>query len=113
MSGTMRWFGGLIAAAWLTVLAPSGVLAQDQAEDAAEQNADTPDNEDRASAFRAVSGPQTEQVPGGKLLIAAYGIAWVLILLFLWRMQKMHVATKKETARLAELLKESPYRGKA
>jgi len=112
MSGTMRRFGGLVVAAWLILLTPSGVFAQDQAEDAAEQNA-VADDEDRASAFRAVSGPQTEQVPGGKLLIAAYGIAWVFILLFLWRMQKMHVATKKETARLAVLLKEPPHRGKA
>lgn len=65
--------------------------AQEEAEPAAE---------DRASAFRAVSGPQVDRVPGGKLLIGAYGVAWVLMLGYLWRLGSLHAANAKELERL-------------
>lgn len=72
----------------------SQVAAQEEGEQT-EQAA-----EDRASAFRAVSGPQVDRVPGGKLLIAAYGVAWVLVLAYLWRLGKLHAANASELERL-------------
>lgn len=76
-----------VSAAW------SGLaLAQD---DPTEAQAD-----DRASAFRSVSGPQVDNVPGGTLLIAAYGVAWVLVLGYLWRLGSLHTANAKELERL-------------
>lgn len=65
--------------------------AQEEGEQAAE---------DRASTFRAVSGPQVDRVPGGKLLIGAYGVAWVLMLGYLWRLGSLHAANAKELERL-------------
>ncbi len=60
--------------------------------------------EDRASAFRAVSGPQVESVPGGALLIGAYGAAWVLMLGFFWRVGRLHAQNQSQLERLeAEL----------
>jgi CcmD family protein len=58
----------------LLAAAPVGVaLAQDAppADDAASS---------RSAAFEAARGAQVEQVPGGALLVAAYGVVWVLLL---------------------------------
>ncbi len=56
--------------------------------------------EDRASAFRAVSGPQVDRVPGGQLLVGAYGAAWILMLGYLWRLGRLHTANARELERL-------------
>ena len=56
--------------------------------------------EDRASAFRAVSGPEAEQVPGGTLLIAAYGVIWVLVLGWFWRLGRLQARTRDDLERL-------------
>lgn len=60
----------------LLVLAPATLcaraLAQDEgAEDAAES---------RATEFQAADGAQTENIPGGALMVAAYGVIFVLVL---------------------------------
>ena len=52
------------------------------AEDEADEAADS-----RATGFRAVSGAQVEDVPGGLMLVGAYGAIAVLLLLFLLRQQ--------------------------
>lgn len=71
-------------------------LAQDGGEPT-EQN-------DRGTAFRAVSGPQTEDVPGGPLAAIAYGVAWLLVVGYVWRIGRLQAATAKDLARLqAEL----------
>lgn len=41
----------------------------------------------RATGFRAVSGAQVEDVPGGMMLVGAYGAIAVLLLVFLLRQQ--------------------------
>ena len=62
------------------------------------------DEEDPAAArqtvYRAVDGPQMEDVPGGALLVAAYGAAWVLSLGFMWRVGRLHVQNARELADL-------------
>ncbi|MCB9656149.1 MAG: hypothetical protein R3B40_31875 [Polyangiales bacterium] len=52
--------------------------AQDAGEDAAES---------RATSFRAVDGAIREDVPGGMLVVGAYGAIAALLLLFLLRQQ--------------------------
>ncbi len=59
---------------------------------------------DRAASFRAVQGPQAEQVPGGMLLVVAYGLIWVLLLLFVIRLGRKHAATSAELERLSRVL---------
>lgn len=61
---------------------------------------DSGDPEERASAFRAVSGPQVEQVPGGALLIGAYGVAWIAILGFFAHVGRLNARTATDIARL-------------
>lgn len=49
---------------------------------------DTEDPADsRATGFRAVDGAITEDVPGGLMLVGAYGVIGALLLLFLFRQQ--------------------------
>lgn len=70
----MKFVRAMILAFAVLVAAPMGVaLAQyeEHAENAAES---------RAASFEAARGAQVEQVPGGTLLIAAYGAIWILLL---------------------------------
>lgn len=70
-------------------------------EAAQEAQAETEDPaEGRSTSFRAVSGAQTEAVPGGTLLIAAYGIAWAFVLMFVVRIGRL---ASKNAGELAEL----------
>jgi CcmD family protein len=67
---------------------------------------DTPD--DRAQTFRAVRGPQQESVPGGRLLLMAYGIVWTLLFLYVWRLGRAHASTLRELDRLKSKLGATP-----
>ena len=60
----------------------------------------------RAQAFKAVTGPVKESVPGGPLLLAAYAVAWLLIFFYIWRIH----AQQKELARRIEALKTAGQR---
>jgi CcmD family protein len=51
---------------------------------------------DRSAAFRSVTGPDAEQVPGGTLLLIAYGAVWVLMAGYLWRLGGMHRDNQKD-----------------
>lgn len=75
--------------------APTTVRAQDDAGTTAGE---------RSSAFRAVEGPDAEQVPGGTLLISAYGVMWLFLFLYVFRVQRMQAATQSEVARLTRVL---------
>ncbi|MCA9532770.1 MAG: hypothetical protein KC593_03790 [Myxococcales bacterium] len=70
---------------------PSG-RAEDTRQAAADHDAAAHDDGDdaassRATSFRAVDGAITEDVPGGLMLVGAYGAIFALLLLFLWRQQ--------------------------
>ncbi|MEM7448639.1 MAG: CcmD family protein [Myxococcota bacterium] len=54
----------------------------------------------RAAAFRAVSGPQTESIPGGILLVSAYGIVFFLLLGYVIRLGSIQ---SKTAVRLSDL----------
>jgi len=76
-------------------LGPAVAAAQDGGGDSAG---------DRASAFRAVEGADAEQVPGGTLLLSAYGVMWLFVFAYVFRLQRMQTATHAEVARLARVL---------
>lgn len=85
-----KLWGGLIVlgSAWLC----AGVaLAQDAAQDAAEE---------RAQSFRAVQGAVKEDVPGGPLLVAAYAVVWGFVLLFVIRVVRQQQQSQRDLARL-------------
>lgn len=68
---------------------PVPAAAQEQVQEADPQD-------DRATAFRAVRGPEAEQVPGGTLLLAAYALVWVLLLLFVLRLAYLYAKTRRD-----------------
>jgi CcmD family protein len=65
------------------------------AQDAAEQ---------RAQSFQAVQGAVREDVPGGPLLVAAYGAIWVLMLLYVVRLVRLQQRAQSDVARLERVL---------
>ena len=91
----MRLIRSMLLALTLSTLA-SIAFAQEQ----------TPAQE-RTTVYRAVEGPQTEDVPGGALLLGAYGAAWALVLLFVWRLGKIHAQNAADLAELRRGRKES------
>jgi hypothetical protein len=82
---------GLAAALFGAV--PAGVSAQ---EDPAKQ---------RSTQFRAMHGPSRESVPGAPLLIAAYAIAWVLVLAYVARLGFLNARVSRDVARLEKQLR--------
>lgn len=74
---------------------------------AAAQGAEAGDSpDDRATAFRAVTGAEQEQVPGGALLVGAYGLVFGLTLLYVIRLAALARGTDARIARLEGRLEE-------
>ena len=71
------------------------------AQDAADTRTD-----DRAQSFQAVQGAVKEDVPGGPLLVGAYGLIWLAVFAYLVRLVRMQARTEAEVARLAQALAE-------
>lgn len=59
---------------------------------------------DRAATFQRVEGPVTEDVPGGPLLVGAYGVAWALILLYVLRLGMLQSRVARDVERLERSL---------
>ncbi|MBX3271393.1 MAG: CcmD family protein [Sandaracinaceae bacterium] len=61
--------GWLLAGALAALSAlPLGALAQEQSA-----------GEERAMTMEAATGAQTENIPGGMLMVVAYGVVWALV----------------------------------
>lgn len=92
-------------ALWLAVQVSAGmlvapvVLAQEGKADAAE---------DRAASFKAVDGAVTEDVPGGPLLIGAYGVILAVIVGYVVRIARLQQRAQDDLARLQRQLGASP-----
>lgn len=54
----------------------------------------------RSTVYRAVEGPLTEDVPGGALMLGAYGAAWLLTMGFVWRLGLLHARNAADLDRL-------------
>jgi len=67
--------------------------------------------ESRATEFRAVEGPEAEDVPGGALLIGAYAIVWCFLMVYVLRLGKLQTGLARDMERLERSLKEASSRG--
>jgi len=85
------WIRTLGLALWL-----AGSAAQ------AQEGAD----ESRATTFQAVEGPQKESVPGGALLVTAYGLVLAALLGYVVRLGLMQRRTSADVERLSALLEQ-------
>ncbi len=74
------------------------------AQDASGQNASGREGaaESRATTFEAAQGAQTEDIPGGALLIAAYGVIFLLLLGFVGTIAARQARTQRELAQLRQ-----------
>ena len=67
--GRAKRFGWFLAGALAALGAlPRGALAQEQSA-----------GEERAMTMEAATGAQTENIPGGMLMVVAYGVVWALV----------------------------------
>jgi len=99
------------SAIFLCIALPLGGLVQAQGADSATGGESAADA--RASSFRAVEGSDAEQVPGGSLLIGAYGVMWLFVFGYVWRLQKIHGQTREDIRRLELALAGAEQSGKA
>ncbi len=67
--------------------------------------ADEDPAESRSAAFQAMDGARGEQVPGGPLLVTAYGTVMVLLVGCVARLGLMQRKTTADVARLSAALK--------
>ena len=89
--GRLRW---VLISLWL--LGPASGWAQEGSTDRAVSS--------RAAEFRAVTGPDAEQVPGGMLLIAAYAVVWLLVFAYFLRLGKQQARLATDVSRLEQSL---------
>lgn len=79
--------------ALLFLLLAAPVLGQEEEDPAAS----------RAESFEAAEpGAQTEDVPGGALMVGAYGAVWVLVLGYVMAIGFRHAKTARELEQLRE-----------
>jgi hypothetical protein len=87
---------------FVALSAPVGASSV-KAEDAAES---------RAAAFQAVEGSRGEQVPGGPLMVSAYGVVMVLLLGYVARLALLQRKTAAEVERLSSAIQRARSQGK-
>jgi CcmD family protein len=59
---------------------------------------------DRAQSFQAVKGAVKEDVAGGPLLVAAYGLIWAVMLLYVVRLVRKQQRAQADLTRLERVL---------
>ena len=62
----------------------------------------------RSATFQAVEGPTTEDVPGGPLLVGAYGVVMVLLVGYVMWLARLQSVTTRDIDRLRKALSSSP-----
>jgi CcmD family protein len=68
---------------------------------------------DRAATFEAVTGAVQEDVPGGPLLVIAYGIVWLAVFAYVFRLVRLHKSVDDNLARLEQDLVKAASRAGA
>lgn len=65
---------------------------------------------DRAASFKAVTGSGKEDVPGGALMVSAYALIWVALLVYVYRLVRLHKNVDENLARLQQDLSKAAGR---
>lgn len=71
---------------------------------AAQDSSEETPSEARAAEFVAVEGAVAEDVPGGPLLIGAYGVAWAFLFLYIFRVGRLQGAANQTLAEIERRL---------
>ncbi|MBO6934152.1 MAG: hypothetical protein JJ863_04235 [Deltaproteobacteria bacterium] len=88
----------------LTASVAAPVLAQE-----AETEEASPE-ESRETSFQNVTGPQVEDVPGGALMIGAYGVAWFVLIGYVLRLAMLNRRTALEVDALHHAIRNATER---
>ena len=88
----------LVLFGFVAVAAAQDQGSADGAQDAAES---------RSTSFQAVEGAQGEQIPGGPLVVGAYGFVLVLIIAYVARLARMQAQTTAEVERLTRAIEQA------
>lgn len=99
----------LLFSMFLVTAGPTNVFAQAGESELAPP---TDPSEDRAASFRVVDGAVSEDVPGGALLVGAYGTVLVLLLGYVLWLGSLQAGANREIARLRTALETSGGPGK-
>lgn len=70
----------------------------------AQEDAQKDAAEDRATSFQAVQGSAKEDLPGGPLLLGAYGFVLVIVVGYAARLGALQAKTSRELDRLTKAL---------
>jgi CcmD family protein len=54
------------------------------------------------TGFRPVQGADREQVPGGLMLVSAYGVVWLLLLAYVVHIGRLQARTQRDLERLEQ-----------
>lgn len=65
----------------------------------------------RSTAFEAVEGSSTEDVSGLAMMVTSYGIIWLVLFGFLYRVAKIGAGTEERLDELEKLLGEAEKPG--
>lgn len=68
--------------------------------------------ESRAATFQAVEGARGEQVPGGPLMVSAYGVVMVLLVAYVARLGLLQRKTAADVERLSAAISRARSQGK-
>jgi CcmD family protein len=60
--------------------------------------------QERSQSFRAVQGAAKESVPGGPLLVAAYGAIWLAVFFYVIRLVRQQQRAQADLLRLERVL---------
>jgi CcmD family protein len=79
----------------------------------AQAGADAPQDaaEQRSQSFQAVQGAVREDIAGGPLLLAAYGVIWVIVLLYVIRLVRLQTRSQADIERLERVLADAANAG--
>jgi CcmD family protein len=98
MRGRARFGGGFLR--WLVVLA---MLASAAAAVLAQPQGGAPPAQEEFVPVKDL--PQQEQLPGGPLVLAAYGFVWAALLVYVWTVWRRLGTVEREMRELAGRLK--------
>lgn len=96
----LGWLAGALAISIACLAGAAIAVAQDREAAEREESA----AESRGTSFQAVEGPSAEQVPGGPLLVAAYGTVLTLLFGYVAWLARLQATTSRDLARLRSAL---------
>lgn len=106
--GSLRALGAVLRACALALALALALIAAGRAHAQGTTAQEAPAGQDaaeqRSQSFQAVQGAVHEDVPGGPLLVIAYGAIWVVVLGYVIRLVRLQQRAQSDVERLERVL---------